>query len=136
MTMLGENTHTFPITIMNHLAYCIAKMSLGISAFFFYLTPNALAGRFGSIPAINGLANGSGVSGLKNAIANFLNDALNLLGIIAVAVIIIAGVRMVISLGNETAVEGAKKTILYALVGLVIVILAKVIVNWILNLNW
>ena len=47
--------------------------------------------------------------------------------------LIIGGFRYVFSQGNEKAVTGAKDTILYAIIGLVIAILSYAIVNFVLG---
>jgi hypothetical protein len=54
-------------------------------------------------------------------------------GIIAVVMIIVGGLRYITSAGNDTGVAAAKKTILYALIGLVVVALAQIIVQFVLN---
>ena len=54
-------------------------------------------------------------------------------GILSVIMIIIAGFRYVTSGGKNESVTGAKNTILYAIVGLVIVALAQVIVRFVLS---
>jgi hypothetical protein len=46
--------------------------------------------------------------------------------------IIYGGFRYVTSGGNDASVSGAKNTIIYALIGLVIVALAQVIVHFVL----
>jgi hypothetical protein len=56
-----------------------------------------------------------------------------LVGAISVVMIIIGGFRYVTSAGSDKGVESAKKTIMYALIGLVIVALAQVIVHFVLN---
>lgn len=53
-------------------------------------------------------------------------------GSISVIMIIVGGFRYVISNGDTNGVSGAKNTILYAIVGLVIVLFAQVIVNFVL----
>ena len=52
---------------------------------------------------------------------------------ISVIVIIVAGLKYVTSAGNPSAISSAKTTILYAVIGLVIAILAYAIVNFVLN---
>ena len=47
--------------------------------------------------------------------------------------IVIGGFRYVISSGNDQAVSGAKNTIIFALVGLVIVALAQFIVHFVIG---
>lgn len=56
-----------------------------------------------------------------------------IVGVVAVIMIIAGGFRYVTSGGKEEGVKGAKNTILYALIGLVIVALAQLIVKFVLN---
>lgn len=66
-------------------------------------------------------------------IKTVINVMLFIAGIIAVIMIIIGGIRYVTSSGEQANVKGAKDTILYAVVGLVITILAFSIVNFVLG---
>lgn len=54
-------------------------------------------------------------------------------GVVSVIMIIIGGFKYVTSGGESGGVTSAKNTILYAIIGLVIVILAEVIVQFALN---
>jgi hypothetical protein len=54
-------------------------------------------------------------------------------GAVAVIMIIIGGFRYIISGGDSSGVSGAKNTILYAIVGLVIVLFAQIIVRFVLT---
>lgn len=54
-------------------------------------------------------------------------------GIAAVIMIIVGGLRYVTSAGNADAAKNAKNTILYAVVGLIIVALAQLIVHFVLH---
>ncbi len=73
----------------------------------------------------------------KEAGNNIAIKVINILsvvtGSIAVIMVIIGGVRYVISAGDSNAVQGAKNTIMYALVGLVVVLFAQVIVRFVLS---
>ena len=62
-----------------------------------------------------------------------VNVLLFLIGAISVIMLIIGGLRYVISAGNSTQVTAAKNTILYAIVGLVIAFLAFAAVNFVIN---
>lgn len=73
---------------------------------------------------------GTDVNSLIKKIINILSV---LVGAIAVIMVIIGGFRYVTSAGSEKGVESAKKTIMYALIGLVIVALAQVVVHFVLN---
>jgi hypothetical protein len=54
-------------------------------------------------------------------------------GAAAVVMLIIGGFRYIVSAGNETAVGEARKTIIYAIVGLIIVAVSQVLVHYVLN---
>ncbi len=71
-----------------------------------------------------------GSTGIFRTITNVL---LFVLGAVSVIMIIIGGLRYVISGGNSTAVTAAKNTILYAIVGVIVALLAYAIINFVLN---
>ena len=54
-------------------------------------------------------------------------------GSVSVIMIIIGGFRYVISGGDSNGVSGAKNTIMYAIIGLVIVLFAQVIVRFVIS---
>ncbi len=54
-------------------------------------------------------------------------------GVTAVIMIMVGGFKYIVSSGDSSNVNSAKNTILYALVGLVIVVLAQVIVRFVLG---
>ncbi len=62
-----------------------------------------------------------------------VNILLFLIGAIAVIMLIIGGIRYVVSAGDQNAVTGAKNTILYAIVGIIVAFLAYAAVNFILD---
>ena len=77
----------------------------------------------------NGQANNLfGAGGIFQTITNIL---LFLIGAIAVIMLIIGGVRYVISGGDQAQVTSAKNTILYAIVGIVVAFLAYAAVNFV-----
>ncbi len=54
------------------------------------------------------------------------------LGAAAVIMIVIGGIRYTVSGGDSSAVKGAKDTILYAVIGVVVALLAYAIVNFVI----
>lgn len=68
--------------------------------------------------------------GIFRTITNVL---LFLIGAIAVIMLIIGGIRYTISGGDSTAVTSAKNTILYAVIGIIVALLAYAIVNFVLD---
>ena len=61
------------------------------------------------------------------------NVMLFLIGAISVVMLIYGGIRYTISQGDSTAVTNAKNTIMYAVIGIVVAILAYAIVNFVVT---
>ena len=66
-------------------------------------------------------------------ITKLINIFSGIVGIVAVVMIVFGGFKYITSGGNDGNVSTAKNTILYAVIGLVIVALAQVIVRYVLN---
>lgn len=62
-----------------------------------------------------------------------INVMVSVVGIVAVAVIVIGGILYVTSTGDASKAKRAQHTILYGVVGLVVAILAYAIVNFVLK---
>jgi hypothetical protein len=69
-------------------------------------------------------------NGVFSIVANTL---IFLVGAVAVIYLIIGGLRYVISNGDSKAVEGAKNTILYAIVGIVVAVISFALVQFVIN---
>lgn len=65
------------------------------------------------------------------SITTLINYFLGLLGLIAVAFLIYAGVLMVTAGGNDEQVTKARKIIMYAVVGIIIILLSYTIVSFV-----
>lgn len=76
---------------------------------------------------------GTSSSELPDAILAIVNGFLILVGIIAGIILIYGGIQYVVSRGDDQAVSKAKSTILYAVVGLIVVGLAAAIVNFVVG---
>lgn len=84
---------------------------------------------------------GSGCAGIAAEDGNTLNDTITLIinvfsmvvGLIAVIMIIVGGLKYITSGGDSGKVTSAKNSIIYAVIGLVIVALAQVIVRFVLS---
>ena len=61
------------------------------------------------------------------------NTILYIVGVIAVIVLIIGGIRYLISGGDSKKVTDAKNTVLYAIIGLIIALLSFAIVNFVIS---
>ena len=85
----------------------------------------------------NPSADCSGGGDATGQINDLVRTVINLLsavvGIVAVIMIIVGGLRYITSGGNDANVTSAKNTILYAIIGLIIVALAQILVRFTLN---
>lgn len=97
----------------------------------------------------SGLCGGSGLSLTNSSCSNialgnpqsalnkFITRVVNLfsvvVGIVAVVMIIIGGFRYIVSGGDSSSVTDAKNTILYAIVGLIIVAISQFLVRFVLS---
>jgi hypothetical protein len=76
----------------------------------------------------SGATNLFGPNGIFITITNIL---LFIIGAVAVVMLIIGGIRYVVSSGDQNAVTSAKNTILYAIIGIVVAFLAYAAVNFV-----
>lgn len=72
-------------------------------------------------------------SNFNDLMTRVINIFSIVVGSISVIMIIIGGFRYIISAGDSNNVTGAKNTILYAIVGLVIVLFSQIIVRFVLK---
>lgn len=72
----------------------------------------------------------------EQQVNNLLTDVIDIfsivVGVVAVIMIIIGGLRYITSGGDSGNITGAKNTILYAIIGLVIVAMAQFIVRFVI----
>jgi len=110
-----------------------SMLVLGIG---FMATP-AYAACTSGVDCINdGLEATGGTGGSKDIgpiIKDIVNALLFILAAVAVIMIVIGGIRYTISQGDSSSVTSAKNTILYAVIGLVVAILAYAIVNFVVD---
>jgi hypothetical protein len=83
--------------------------------------------------AAHGVNQPTDLFGETGTFRTITNVMLYLVGAISVIMLIIGGIRYVVSGGDSTAVQGAKNTILYAIVGIVVSILAYAVVSFVIS---
>lgn len=119
----------------------VPVFALGLSLAVPSLQPTALAQC--SIDGSGGLQAGAncakgddqqaelfGDGGIFRTITNVL---LFIIGAISVIMLIIGGIRYVVSGGDSGAVTAAKNTILYAVIGIIVALLAYALVNFVIG---
>lgn len=75
----------------------------------------------------------SDLFGDKGIFKQVTNTILYIVGIIAVVMLIIGGIKYLLSGGDSKKVTDAKNTVLYAIIGLVICFLSFAIVNFVIS---
>ena len=70
---------------------------------------------------------------LGNVIEDITNVLLFIIGAVAVIMIIVGGIKYVLSNGDSAQITSAKNTILYAVIGIVVALLAYAIVNFVVD---
>ena len=83
-------------------------------------------------------AKGTGVqenlfSGSDSLFKTVTNVLLFLIGAVSVIMLIVGGLRYVLSNGDSSAITSAKNTILYAVIGIIVALLAYAIVNFVVS---
>jgi len=79
------------------------------------------------------LSSGGSTSDFQSLLTSIVNIISVIVGVVAVIMIIFGGFRYITSGGDSGKVGTAKNTILYALIGLIIVALAQFIVRFVLG---
>ena len=74
-----------------------------------------------------------GESKLINTVSNVLMAIYGIVGVLAVVMIVVGGVKYMTSQGDPGKIQSAKNTIMYSIIGLVIVLAAFAITNFILS---
>lgn len=78
-------------------------------------------------------SSGTDTCGLTDVIKTVINVLLFIIGSLSVIMIIVGGIRYVVSNGDSSQITNAKNTIMYAVVGLIIALLAYAIVNFVVT---
>lgn len=71
----------------------------------------------------------------KQFIIDIVQAVLQFVALIAVIMIIIAGIWLIVGFGEDSSKEKAKKIIIYTIVGLLIILLAEAIVQFVLDIG-
>ena len=120
--ILSKIKYYFPVAflVMPFLAYAQSTVGNGLQN-----------SGFQSIFGTGGLNNSQSLSEL---ILNVIRLLLFFAGAIAVVFVIIGGYQYLVSAGNEETAEKGKKTLINAIIGIIVVVLAYAIINVIVNL--
>jgi hypothetical protein len=84
------------------------------------------------LQAVDPSADCSGTQ-LTTSFGGIIDTLFIVAGAVAVLIMVIGGIRYITSTGDSKRIQAAKDTILYAIMGLVVVILARAIVGFVIG---
>ncbi len=76
---------------------------------------------------------GDPISGNDGALLKITNIVAFIAGIAAIIMIIVGGIKYVVSDGDSGKISSAKSTLMGALIGLIIVVLARTLINYVVT---
>lgn len=82
---------------------------------------------------VNAAGGSNNNKSLTGSLSTIVNVLLFILGAIAVIMVVVGGIRYVTSDGDPGKAKSARDTILYAIVGIVVALLAYAIVNFVIK---
>ena len=105
-----------------------------------FLVQRASAQVFNGGSLVEGLEHASGIGGLakgdlREVLLHVLIFVLNFLALAAVVAIVVAGIYLVVGGGSDESKEKAKKIVLYVIIGLLVILFARVIVGLLLSIT-
>ena len=132
-------------TLATQTSYLVASMFAALSILFagmLVMAPAAHAADCdtqggnnltisGGVNCAQGEEQPTDLFGQEGIFTTIVNVMLFLIGAISVIMLIIGGIRYTISNGDQGAVTSAKNTIMYAIIGLVVAIMAYAIVGFV-----
>jgi type IV secretory pathway VirB2 component (pilin) len=122
---LSNNEVTFLLSLMTSSLNNLC-LRVSAAAVTFMIAPPAMAQLFGPVPDV-----GAGNADIRSTVLNIIKKVLTFMALVAVVFIVIAGIRLVISQGEEAEKDKAKKTIFFVIIGLIVILLAQAIVDFI-----
>ena len=121
---------------MKKITKIITQTFTGLGAFACLFSSRLLA----SATSVQEGANAARADGMPTELigdngvfSRITNTVLLIVGLISVIMLVYGGLRYILSGGDSKKVTDAKNTVLYAIIGLIISMLAYAIVNFVLN---
>ena len=74
---------------------------------------------------------GGGEAGVTSTVEAVINILLFIVGVAAVVMLIVGGLRYITSGGDAQAATAAKNTVLYSIIGLIVAVLAYALVDYV-----
>ncbi len=108
----------------------IFKLAVGTMVFFPRISLASNTSACEGAKAVGGDCSGTG---LTTSIGNIIKTIFGLISVIAVIVILISAIRFITSTGDAKRIQSARESLLYAVIGLIVAILAYAIVGFVIK---
>ncbi len=119
--------------LTNHRSFAFVWSFVGLLGVGIAYAPLSIAASSAANKALVGVnaVGGGGAPQLETTITTIINTLLYAVGIVAVIVIVIAGLQYILAAGDQAKITKAKDAILYSVVGIVVAALAFAIVSFV-----
>lgn len=118
------------VAVLSLAGFALAPLTPALAA---TTSEDAVCEGVGAASGGGGCEPTSGVTDINTVIRTGLRIFQSIVGLIAVIMMVTAGMRFVTSSGDATKVASARNTLLYGAVGIVVVALSEVIIQFALN---
>ena len=113
-------------------------LAVGIMVGIGLVTPSAVEAACTGVNCVINGANsantgGDGTATVNSALKTIVEMLLFAIGAVSVVMIVIGGFKYVTSNGNAESIKSAKNTIMYAVIGIIVALLAYAVVNWVVT---
>lgn len=103
-------------------------LSIGVLSMMFYAADIALAASGFNNPL------GTGVTTVSGLLTKIIKWILGISAFLAMLALVVGGVRLIISFGNPSGVSAAKNNILWAVIGIAVIMLSYAIITLVSDL--
>jgi hypothetical protein len=118
---------------MKKIKFALIALAIMVGVTGLVLAPDTALAQVSDIQKGVDAVGGGGAPTLGSQLKNVINVLMFILGAIAVIMIVIGGIRYATSNGDSGSTKSAKDTVLYAVIGLIVALMAYAIVNFVLD---
>ena len=133
-----ERISWYHIPMMSHISVSNRlKATLIISATALLMPISALASVYGGTGIDKGINDAAGLGGISNIgdirtlIVSIIEFVLDFVLLLAVIAVIVAGLYLIVSNGDEQQKDKAKRIILYVVIGIIVIVLSRILVMFV-----
>jgi hypothetical protein len=118
---------------MKKIKFAFVALAILVGVIGFAFTPDTALAQVTDIQKGVDAVGGGSAPTLGSQLKIVINVLMFILGAISVIMIVIGGIRYATSNGDAGSTKSAKDTVLYAVIGLIVALMAYAIVNFVLD---